>query len=297
MNERFARLGDVELCYEALGDPTGQPLLLVMGLGGPLIWWDDDLCQMLVDSGFYVVRFDNRDCGRSTRIEGVARPRVMRALLGSGRSASYLLDDMAGDAVGLLDQLELSSAHVMGVSMGGMIAQALAIGHPGRVRSLVTIMSTTGARTVGWPSPRVVPLLTRRPPRGREGYVEFTVKMWRIIGSPGFPFDEQRIRRRAEATWDRGVDPVATARQLVAITSSGDRTPALRRLRLPALVVHGKKDPLVHVSGGVATARAIPGAELEVIDGMGHDMPPQLWQRLVDGVARTSERASERAPA
>jgi pimeloyl-ACP methyl ester carboxylesterase len=296
MSECFARVNGIDLCYEALGDPGGRPLLLVMGLGGPLIWWDDELCRMLVERGFYVIRYDNRDCGRSTRMGSAPRPRPLRALLGATGSASYTLDDMAADASGLLDHLGLPAAHVMGISMGGMIAQTLAISHPERVLSLTSILSTTGRRTVGWARPRVLPLLARGLPRSRAEYVDEAVRLWRLIRSPGFPFDEERIRRRAEATFDRGIDPVATARQLVAIAASGDRTRALRGLRVPALVIHGASDPLVHVSGGTATARAIPGAELLVIRGMGHDLPPELWPTVVDAVDRVATRAESPAP-
>jgi pimeloyl-ACP methyl ester carboxylesterase len=215
-------------------------LLLVMGLGGPLIWWDDEFCRQLTSRGFWVIRYDNRDCGRSSRIEGAPRPRPLWSLLGDTRSAAYTLDDMAADAAGLLDHLGVATAHVMGVSMGGMIVQTLAIEHPERVRSLVSIMSTTGRRTVGWASPSVARLLLRMPPRDRIEYVERTVRMLRRISSPGFPFDAERMRRRAEATFDRGLNPVGTARQMVAIAASGDRTEALGRVRAPALVVHGR---------------------------------------------------------
>lgn len=296
MAECFAPVNGIELCYETLGDPDGRPLLLVMGLGGPLIWWDDDLCGMLADRGFHVIRYDNRDCGRSTMMNGAARPSPMRALLGDTRSASYTLDDMAADAAGLLDHLGLSAAHVMGISMGGMIAQTLAIRHPERVLSLTSIMSTTGGRTVGWPKPRALPVLLRRPSRGKDAYVEQAVRLWGLIGSPDYPFDEARIRARAAATYDRGIDFAGTARQLVAITASGDRTRKLRKVRAPTLVVHGASDPLVHVSGGAATAKAIPGAELMKIRGMGHDLPPALWPKVVDAVDRLANRAKAEAP-
>ena len=291
MNECFAKVNGIELCYEALGDSTGRPLLLIMGLGGPLIWWDDGLCDLLVDRGFYVIRYDNRDCGRSTMMNGAVTPSPLRALLGDNRTASYRLDDMAADAAGLLDHLEVPRAHVMGISMGGMIAQTLAIRDPERVLSLTSIMSTTGSRRVGWPRPRVLPVLWRRPPRSREGYVEHALRVWRLIGSPGFPFDERRIRERAGATYDRGIDPRGTARQLVAITASGDRTAKLVKVSAPTLVIHGADDPLVHPSGGIATAKAIPGAELMTIRGMGHDLPPELWPRVVNAVDRNAKRA------
>jgi pimeloyl-ACP methyl ester carboxylesterase len=259
----------------------------VMGLGGPLIWWDDQLCRMLVDRGFFVVRYDNRDSGRSESMTGRA------SLVGSflGARQPYSLADMADDAAGLLDHLGIAAAHVTGVSMGGMIAQTLAIRRPTRVRSLVSVMSTTGRRLVGWPDPRVLRLLMAPGVRNRADYVELALSSFRRIGSPGFPFDEARMRTRSGDTWDRGLNRAGTLRQLAAITSSPDRTAGLRRLRVPALVVHGRVDPLVHVSGGRATARAIPDAELVVVPGMGHDLPREVWPMLVDGIDRTAHRA------
>jgi len=297
MGELFARVnGGIDLCYETFGDPDGRPLLMIMGLGGPGLWWDDELCGMLADRGFYAIRFDNRDCGRSTHMTGAARPRIYRAFVGATGSASYTLSDMAADAAGLLDHLSIPAAHVMGASMGGMIAQTLAIEHPDRVLSLTSIMSTTGARLVGYARPRLLPLLARPMPRSRDAYVEETLRMWPLISSPGFPFDEDRIRRRSEATFDRGVDRVGTARQLVAIAASGNRTARLRRLNVPTLVIHGANDPLINVSGGLATAKAVPNAERLIIKGMGHDMPRELWPTLVDGVDRTAKRAEARQP-
>lgn len=269
MAELSADIGGVRICYETIGDPGGRPLLLVMGLGGPMTWWDDELCVLLAERGFHVIRFDNRDCGRSASMTG--RASLVGSLL--RRPTPYTLADMAGDAAGLLDHLGVPSAHVTGVSLGGMIAQTLAIRYPARVRSLVSVMSTTGGRLVGWPSPKVLPSLLGRAPRDRAGYVDAVLAAFRRIGSPGFEFEEERMRLRAQDTFDRGVNRAGTLRQLVAITAAEDRTPLLRRLRVPALVVHGKADPLVHVSGGTATARAIPGAELILVPGMGHDLP------------------------
>jgi pimeloyl-ACP methyl ester carboxylesterase len=291
MGECLAKVNGIELCYETIGDPSGRPLLLIMGLGGPLIWWDDGLCDLLVRHGFFVIRYDNRDCGLSTIMKDVAPPAPLKALLGDKNAASYTLDDLAADAASLLGHLELPSAHVMGISMGGMIGQTLAIREPERVLSLTSIMSTTGSRRVGWPKPRALPLLLRRAPRSRDGYIEHALGIWRVIGSPGFPLDEERIRARAGATYDRGIDPRGTARQLVAITASGDRTALLKGVTAPTLVIHGADDPLVHPSGGTATARAIPDAQLMVIRGMGHDLPPVLWPRVVNAVDRNAKRA------
>nr|WP_042179420.1 alpha/beta hydrolase [Kibdelosporangium sp. MJ126-NF4]CEL13811.1 Beta-ketoadipate enol-lactone hydrolase [Kibdelosporangium sp. MJ126-NF4]CTQ88179.1 Beta-ketoadipate enol-lactone hydrolase (EC 3.1.1.24) [Kibdelosporangium sp. MJ126-NF4] len=292
MAELSADINGVRICYETIGDPNGRPLLLVMGLGGPLIWWDDELCGLLADRGFHVIRFDNRDCGRSQPMTG--RTSLARSLL--RQPPPYTLADMAGDAAGLLDHLGIASAHVTGVSLGGMIAQTLAIRYPAKVSSLVSVMSTTGGRLVGWPRPRVLPSMLGPAPRDRDAYVEATLAVFRLIGSPGFDLDEERMRVRARRTFDRGLNRAGTLRQLAAITSAADRTPWLRRLRVPALVIHGKADPLVHVSGGKATARAIPGAELILVPGMGHDLPREVWPTLVDGADRTARRAVRSHP-
>jgi pimeloyl-ACP methyl ester carboxylesterase len=287
MTEAMARANGVDLCYETFGDSSARPLLLIMGLGGPMIWWDDEFCEGLTQRGFFVVRFDNRDCGRSTKMRG--RGSLPGAYL--LRSAPYALTDMADDAAALLDVLGIAAAHVAGASMGGMIAQTLAVRHPSRVLSLTSIMSTTGGRRVGRPSVRAASMLLAKRPENREGYLDLMVRTFRVIGSPGYPFDEARMRTRAAKTFDRGLNPGGTARQLAAIMSSPDRGPLLKKLRIPALVVHGARDPLVGPSGGRATARAIPGAELDLVPGMGHDMPREVWPRILDGITRTANRA------
>jgi pimeloyl-ACP methyl ester carboxylesterase len=290
--ELFAPVGrEVELCYQTFGTPDEDPLLLVMGLGGPMTWWDAELCRLLADRGFYVIRFDNRDSGRSSRGVGrVTRATLLRAATGRRVRAPYSLADMADDAFGLLDHLGLESAHVCGVSMGGMIAQTMAIAHPERVRSLTSIMSTTGKRTVGWQHPSLLPtFLGRRA--GRAGYIEASVKTWKIIGSPAYPADEERTRAQAAETYDRGVTASGTLRQMMAILTAPNRSPKLRALKMPALVVHGLADKMVHVSGGRATAAAIHGCELLLIDGMGHDLPPALYETFADAIARTAKRS------
>lgn len=287
MAEQVTEVGGIELCHEAFGDAGGRPLLLVMGLGAPMIWWDEEFCELLAAQGFHVIRFDNRDAGRSSRMRG--RANLAQAYL--LHSAPYSLADMAADAAGLLDALGIPAAHVAGASMGGMIAQTLAIRHPARVLSLTSIMSSTGGRLVGRPSGRAMSILLGAPPRNRADYVEMLVRTFRLIGSPGYPFDEARMRDRAERTFDRGVHPGGTLRQLAAIMAERDRAPRLRKVRTPALVIHGARDPLVHVSGGRATARAIPGADLDVVPGMGHDLPRAVWPRIVRGIARIADRA------
>lgn len=287
MPETISKVNGIELCHETFGSPDGRPLLMIMGLASQMIWWDDELCETLASEGFYVIRFDNRDAGRSSRMSGRASLPLAYTL----RVAPYSLKDMADDAAGLLDELGIASAHVVGASMGGMVAQTLAIEHPSRVLSLTSIMSTTGNRFVGRPSAKA--MLLAAPPRTREQYVDFLVRTFRVIGSPGYPFDEPRMRARAERSFDRGVDPGGSARQLAAIMSSRDRFRALRKLRVPALVVHGSKDPLVHVSGGKATARALRESELDIVPGMGHDLPRAIWPRLVRGLLRTTQPGSE----
>lgn len=293
--ESTASVNGVEIAYESFGDAADPTVLLIMGLGVQMLGWDEELCRMIAGRGYRVVRFDNRDVGHSTKVEGGPRPDVMAAVAGDGSSASYALDDMAEDSVELLGELGVEAAHLVGASLGGMIAQTTAIRHPERVRSLTSIMSTTGDRAVGQPHPEAIPALLTRPPAGRDGFVDFVVGAWKVIGSPGFDVDEEALRARAGASYDRGIYPDGTARQLVAIIASGDRTQALRRLDVPATVIHGVDDVLIDVSGGMATAAAIPGSRLELIEGMGHDLPQALWPRLTDLIVETAERAG--APA
>lgn len=282
----------VELCYQTFGSPDGEPLLLVMGLGGPLTWWDEELCRKLAEDGFHVVRFDNRDAGRSSRLRGrVGGGALVRAFTGLPARAPYSLDDMAADGLGLLDHLGIESAHVAGVSMGGMIVQTMAITAPRRVRSLTSIMSTTGRRTVGWQHPSLLLPMLSGSRADKAAYVERSVRLWTAIGSPGYPMDEAEMRARAEETYEHGVSQDGTMRQVMAILTQPDRGPRLRSLQVPALVVHGTADKMVHVSGARATAAAIPGAELQLIDGMGHDLPSALFDTFAAGIRRTADRA------
>lgn len=290
MAEERAPANGIEIVYETIGDPSDPPLLLVMGLGTQLIHWDRELCERFAERGFYVIRFDNRDSGRSTRIEAPV-PNLVRAMLGFRIEAPYLLDDMAEDAFGLLDHLGLETAHVAGASMGGMIGQTMAIRRPERVLSLTSIMSTTGERRAGRPKLRVWGVLLRRAPREKDAAVEYFVRVFRLIGSKGFPADEDRVREHAAEAYDRGHTPAGTGRQLAAIIASGDRTERLKQLRLPVTVFHGRSDPLIPFRGARATADAIPDARLVAIPGMGHDLPRQVWPQLVDVVAETAARA------
>jgi pimeloyl-ACP methyl ester carboxylesterase len=296
-DEQMAPANGIELCYQEMGDPDGEPLLLVMGLATQMIAWDEEFCGMLAERGFRVVRFDNRDIGRSTKIKAAGLPGKLDLFVGRRGTAPYLLRDMAADTFGLMDHLGFESAHLVGASMGGMIAQTGAIESPERVRSLTSIMSTTGSRRVGHPSYKTFGLLLGNPPREREAAIERVVKTFKVIGSPGYPFEEERVRELAGRSFDRGHSQAGIARQLHAITASGDRTQGLRKLDLPALVIHGKNDLLVNPSGGRATAKAIPGARLKVIDGMGHDLPRALWPGFAEEIAANAARAPEGAPA
>ncbi len=287
--EQFASVGELKLCYQTFGADDAPPMLMVMGLGTQMVLWDDELCETLAGRGLRVIRFDNRDIGRSTILRDRGVPSLRQLALRDGRGVPYSLDDMAADAAGLLDALEIESAHVVGASMGGMIAQLIAINHPERVRSLVSIMSTTGSRRVGLPRAGMIPRLVRRPRPDREGYVSDMVSTLRAIGSKRYPSETERLRRLAERCYERGHDRTGSSRQLWAIQTARDRTAELRGLRLPATVIHGADDPLVRLSGGRATAKAIPDARLLVLDGMAHDLPRPLWPEIVDAIVETAE--------
>ncbi len=285
-----AQANGIELEYDTFGDEGDPPILLVMGLGAQMTAWDDDFCRRLAARGFRVVRFDNRDVGLSTKFDsadGLDIPAALLAFVSGGKvdvRPPYLLTDMAEDAFGLLDALGIAAAHVVGASMGGMIAQTMAITRPERVLSLTSIMSTTGDRGVGSATPEALTLLMTRPPDDRAGYVANAVNASRLLHGNVLPFDEERTAARAGGFFDRSYYPVGTGRQLVAILASGDRTPALAAVEAPTLVVHGDADPLVDHSGGVATAKAVPGAELRTIEGMGHDLPLERWDEVIDAI-------------
>ncbi|HEY6275376.1 MAG TPA: alpha/beta fold hydrolase [Streptosporangiaceae bacterium] len=280
----------IEIAYQRFGDAGAPPVLLIMGAGAQMISWPDGFCAGLAGRGLQVIRFDNRDAGLSSHFPGEPVPDLRAALAGDFSSAPYTLNDMAADTAGLLDVLGFGSAHIVGASLGGMIAQTLAIESPDRVRSLTSIMSTTGDRAVGQPYLAAMAGLGG-PPEDRQGFVDWRVRAFRVIGSPGFEFDEAALAETAGRSYDRDHDRLAMVRQAIAALASGDRTTRLRSLRVPTLVVHGADDLMIDVSGGRATAEAIPGAELLIIDGMGHSLPRPLWPQIAGRVARLVHRA------
>jgi len=293
MDERFCKVGDVELCYEPFGHPDRPAVLLVMGLGTQMIGWHADFCAQLADRGFYVIRYDNRDVGRSTHLSDRPTPKPLEIVTRRIKRPAYLLKDMADDGIGLLDELGIQRANVVGASMGGMIAQTMAAQHPDRVLSLVSIMSSTGSRWSGQPAPRVLPVFLQKPASSKEAYVERIIKLFKLVGSPGFERDEDELRELLSLSWDRDIDSAGVARQLGAVIASGHRAADLKRIKVPTLVIHGKSDRLIRPSGGRATARAIPSARLELIEGMGHDLPRGVWPRILDGIEQTAARAAE----
>lgn len=291
---RRARANGVELEYETFGRADDPALLLVMGLGAQMILWHEEFCDALAARGLHVVRFDNRDVGRSTWLDEAGAPDVLAAMAAATQRqpvrSAYLLRDMAADAAGLLDALDIDAAHVAGASMGGMIAQTLAIEHPARVRTLTSIMSTTSHPDLPPATPEAMAVLLTPAPTEREAAIERSVEVWRTIGSPGFPVDENEVRAQAARAFGRGVNPAGVARQLVAILASGHRREALGDVRAPTLVIHGSDDPLIPDAAGRDTAASVPGAELLLIEGMGHDLPRALWPELVDAIAKHAGR-------
>jgi pimeloyl-ACP methyl ester carboxylesterase len=281
----------VQIAYETFGERSGRPLIMVMGLAASMLMWHPDLCAMLAGRGFFVIRFDNRDVGRSSHLRDAPPPDLMGAMIrGDTSSASYSLDDMAQDAFGLLDALDRPAAHVLGASLGGMIAQVMAVRHPERVLSLTSIMSAPAPSLIH-PTPEAGAVLMQPPPASRDEAIARMLEVARVTGSPAYPPDEEWRAELAGQLWDLGPDPAGPARQMMAIYASGDRTEAVRGIGVPTLVVHGDSDPLINVSAGRRTAELIEGAELLIIPGMGHDLPRQVWPVLVDAVSAVADRA------
>lgn len=284
-------MNGIEIAYQEFGDPDGEPMLMVMGLGTQMIAWDEGFCELLAEAGFRVVRLDNRDIGHSSWLDDLGVPSRAAMLLGLSRGLGYTLDDMADDVAGLITHLELDSAHVVGASQGGMIAQVLGYRRPELVRSLGLIMTGTGKRTSSLPRLRALGALLAEPPDSRDGYIDAITRTFEVIGSPDYPPDPDRLRALIAVGYDRAHHPAGAARQLHAITASGDRSRKLRSVRAPTVVIHGTDDPLVRPAAGRAVAAAIPAAELQMIDGMGHDLPPQLWPRITGHLIENARRA------
>lgn len=287
----------IQLEYEAFGQSGDPAILLIMGLGGQMILWPEEFCRELAAGGFHVIRYDNRDVGLSTRIAHARRVNLMRAgflaTLGLPVSAPYTLQHMTEDALGLMDALKLPSAHVVGVSMGGMIAQTLAAHHAGRVKTLTTIMSSSGSRRLPGPSFKIRMRLVSRPEHSdRESMIRHSMQTWRLIGSPRYPASESELRQKVERSFDRAHYPAGLARQLLAIMASGSRSRLLKNVNAPTLVIHGEQDPLIPVAAAYDLARRIPGARMELIPGMGHDLPAELLPKISGMILDHARRAA-----
>lgn len=276
----------IDLAWESFGDPEDPTVLLVMGLGASMLFWPADFCGELADRGFHVIRYDNRDCGRSTTFSpDISRATLIKTFLGAQKQAPYSISDLAADAVALLGRFDVPRAHIVGMSMGGMIAQTVAVEHPDVTLTLTSISSTTGNRRVGGQHPKLFPKLLVGAGTTREEYIEHVVRMTPTTGSPGYLRSTADTRAFAAACWDHGVNRAGTVRQMTAVLTQPDRTALLRRLTVPTLVIHGAADTMVMPSGGRATADAVPASNYLVIPGMGHDLPRALWPILVPAIA------------
>jgi pimeloyl-ACP methyl ester carboxylesterase len=296
---QLARANGIDICYEIFGEPAAEPLLLIMGLGAQMVIWDDEFCQQLAARGFRVIRFDNRDIGQSSALQGGKRltpfELIKLRLFHIPVAAPYRLIDMARDTVGLMDALGIASAHLVGASMGGMIAQEVALSFPQRVRSLTSIMSTTGNPRIPPPTREMAAMLMAPPPRTKEEYLARFARTWKMLRAGSFPEDEARDRALAERCFARGLNAAGVGRQLRAILASGSRKARLHAVTAPTLVIHGTKDPLVHPAGGKDTAASIPNARLLMIDGMGHALPIRMWPKIIDAIAAHAHGASAEA--
>ena len=296
---QLARANGIDICYEIFGSPSAPPLLLIMGLGAQMIIWDDEFCERLAGRGFRVIRFDNRDIGQSSKLHGGRRLTPFELLklrfFHIPVSAPYKLLDMAKDTVGLMDALDIKSAHLVGASMGGMIAQEVALSFPQRVRSLTSIMSTTGNPRIPPPTREMAMLLMAPPPKTKDEYIKRFQKTWKLLRAGSFPEDEARDVALAERCFARGLNPAGVGRQLRAILASGSRKLRLHAVKAPTLVIHGKVDPLVHPAGGKDTAESIPNAKLLMVERMGHAIPIPMWPEIIDAIADHAHGAKEQA--
>ena len=287
----------IQIEYDTFGDPSSTPLLLIAGIGLQMIIWDQEFCNRFVENGYFVIRFDNRDAGLSTKFEEAGIPDMQKemesAMQGKKINAPYTFDDMADDALGLLTALNIDKAHICGMSMGAHIAQTIAIRQPSRVLSLISIYGQTGNPELSKPKPEIRQLLFTPPPKDREGIIDQTINTLKILSGPGFPFNEERRRQQVEEAFDRCFYPIGRIRQFVAGMASGNRKPALMSLSIPTLVVHGSDDPLILVEGGRDTAEAISGSELLIIEGMGHDLPSDgAWPQIINAMLSHLEKVN-----
>jgi pimeloyl-ACP methyl ester carboxylesterase len=285
--EQLIQVNGLEIAYDAFGHPHDPPLLLIGGLGMTLVGWDEEFCRQLARHGYWVLRYDNRDAGHSSKLDQRGTPNILsllRMVFNHSPDAAYTLADMADDAAGLLDALGIPAAHVVGISMGGMIAQTLAINHPDRLLTLTSIMSSTNAPDLPLPQWRAMLLLVTPTPDDKEARILQSRKTWQLLNGPAYPLDVGRHRLRMEAILAHGLYPAGTARQLAAIGASGSRREALRQVEIPALVIHGNADPLVPVEGGIDTAEALPKATLQIIPGLGHSLPVEVWPLVVEAI-------------
>jgi pimeloyl-ACP methyl ester carboxylesterase len=278
----------IRIEFDTFGDPAQSPILLIQGLGVQMIYWDESFCRQLAERGHFVVRFDNRDIGLSQKFEEFGLPDIPGSIAAMNRgediNVPYTLNDMADDAVSLMGELGIEKAHYCGISMGGIIAQTIAGRYAERVLSLISIMSGSGDPKGHSPKPEIMQALLTPSPATRDEYIEHNVNYWRLVGSPVFEYDEAWIRKRAGKAFDRSVYPYGKTRQMLAIISSGNRTERLKSIKAPSLIIHGSEDPLVPVEAGIDLARTIPGARLEIIDGMGHDIPEVAWSRIIGAI-------------
>jgi pimeloyl-ACP methyl ester carboxylesterase len=296
---QLAKANGIEICYDVFGAPDAEPLLLIMGLSAQMVLWDDEFCQQLAQRGFRVIRFDNRDIGQSTKLTGGKRITpfdiLKLRLFGVLPQAIYKLSDMARDTIGLMDALGIRSAHIVGASMGGMIAQTIAIEHPERIRSLTSIMSSTGNLKLPQPKREAMALLMRPPPKTKDEYVTNFGQTWKVLRQGSFPADEAKDRDRAERCYARGLNPAGVGRQLRAVLASGARNRALASVKTPTLVIHGTVDPLVPPAAGKDTAGAIPGAKLLMVEGMGHALPIPMWPQIIGAITDHAKAAEKKA--
>ena len=296
---QMARTNGIELCYDIFGAPDAEPIVLIMGLAAQMVMWDDEFCSELASRGFRVIRFDNRDIGKSTYLSGGSRITVMDLLklriFKIAPDSVYKLRDMAADVVGLLDSLGIKSAHIVGASMGGMIAQEMALSFPQRVRTLTSIMSSTGNLKLPQPTREASAALLAPPPKTKDEYVARFAQTWKILRQGSFPQDEAKDRHRAELCYSRGLNPPGVMRQLRAILASGSRKDRLAALKTPTLVIHGTVDPLVRPAAGYDTAQSIPGAKLVMIEGMGHALPIPMWPQFIGAIAEHAMGSKKQA--